>query len=251
MIRTFSKKLGQCFLEDRNILAKEAALAEISGKSVLEIGGGDGRLTEELRKKQPKKLFVVEKDERFASMLTKRFSDFDNVVIIKGDVLGIDLPEVDVVIGNIPYYISSDIIFRLKDEKAERIVFMVQKEFGEKMVAKPGEKNYGRLSVTSQMHFDVDIVQKVPKHLFRPRPKVDSVIIVLKSRHAKITEFQEDVIRFLFQHRNKTVRNALVHSKKFSMEQVSSIGELSKKRVRTLSKEECLEIANALYERKD
>jgi 16S rRNA (adenine1518-N6/adenine1519-N6)-dimethyltransferase len=232
------KSLGQCFLEDRNILRLEARLADVKGKRVLEIGAGDGRLTKALIENNPKKIYAVEKDPRFASMLK-----MDNVEVIEGDFLEIELPDVDVVIGNIPYYISSDIIFSLKRIKFEKAVLMVQKEFAQKMVAKPGEKNYGRLSVTSQIHFQVSLERTVPARLFRPVPKVDSAIITLRPTGASLDEFEENIIRYLFQHKNKTVRNALLDSKKFEKPE---LGEFSQRRVKTLTKEECLEIARIL-----
>lgn len=246
MKQTRSKKLGQCFLEDRNILQKQAKLADITGKRVLEIGGGDGRLTQELLNQKPEKLFVVEKDEKFVGVLKERFRTDKRVAVINGDFLKIKMPKVDVIIGNIPYYISSDIIFRLKDLEFIHAIIMVQKEFGEKMVAKPTEKNYGRLSVTSQLYFDVKVIQKVPKHVFKPKPKVDSVIIMLKPKGARLSRFQEDIIRYLFQHRNKTVRNALLDCKKFRKENIEKLGEMRKRRVRTLTKQECLAIADKI-----
>ncbi|MBW3022589.1 16S rRNA methyltransferase, partial [Candidatus Woesearchaeota archaeon] len=88
-------------------------------------------------------------------------------------------------------------------------VFVVQKEFAEKMIANAGESNYGRLSVTSQLSFDVRLVQKVPKHLFDPPPKVDSAIIILKPKKKKLNENEENIIRTLFQHKNKKIRNSL------------------------------------------
>lgn len=145
------KSLGQCFLQDRNILALEAKLAGPQGKTVLEIGPGDGRLTEAVLALKPKKVIAVEKDSRFASLLRERFAG--KAEIIEGDFLEAELPSCDIIIGNIPYYISSDIVFTIAPLKFERAVLMVQKEFAQKMVAKPGEKNYGRLSVTAHARF--------------------------------------------------------------------------------------------------
>lgn len=239
------KSLGQCFLEDKNILKLEARLAKVKGKKVLEIGAGDGRLTAMLLENKPKKIIAVEKDPKFASILKERFSG-KKIEIVEGDFLEIDIPDVDVIIGNIPYYISSDIVFRLNNCKFKHAVLMVQKEFAEKMVAKPGSKNYGRLSVTSQLHFDVTLERKVLRHLFKPMPKVDSAIILLKPKKISLNQFQENIIRYLFQHKNKTVRNALLDSKMFEKQELEPLGNLAKRRAKTLSKEECLEIARLL-----
>lgn len=241
---TRKKSLGQCFLEDRNILRLEADVAGVTGKTVLEIGAGDGRLTEMLLRNSPAKLIAVEKDPFYASELRIRFSD--RIEVIEGDFLEAGIRKVDVVIGNIPYYISSDIIFTLKDYEFEKAVLMVQKEFAEKMVAKAGDKNYGRLSITSQLYFDIKLERKVLRHLFRPVPKVDSAIIILTPTGTELTQFQENVIRWLFQHKNKTVRNALIDSKMFEPDELEKLGAYLKKRPRSLSKEDCLAIAKLL-----
>ena len=229
------KRLGQVFLTNHAILQKEAGLANVADKAVLEIGPGDGRLTEKLLAQSPKKLIVVEKDGRFADMLKEKFKYDTRIEIINADFLEIEIPKVDVIIGNIPYYISSPIIFKLKDYEFDYAFLMVQKEFAEKMVAKPNDRNYGRLSVTSRIFFKVEYVMSVPKMFFSPMPKVDSALIKIMPTGIKLTKFEEDIIRKLFQHKNKAVRNAL---KEYEIE--------DKRRVRTLTKEECLEIAKAL-----
>lgn len=238
------KSLGQCFLEDRNILRLEADLADPGGRTILEIGAGDGRLTEIILSKSPKKLFAVEKDPHFASLLREKFHG--KAEIIEGDFLEMKVPKVDVIVGNIPYYISSDIIFKLKDSDFSHAVLMVQKEFAQKMTANPGEKNYGRLSVTSQLSFNIKLERAVPKHLFRPVPEVHSAIITLSPTSFKPDTFQEDVIRSIFQHKNKTVRNALLDSKLFAKDDLGVLGAYEEKRGRELSKEQCLEIAGLL-----
>jgi len=241
------KSLGQCFLEDKNILRLEAKLLNPEHKTVLEIGSGDGRLTEEILALKPKRLIAVEKDPRFASLLRERFIDRKEAEIIEADFLEAELPRFDLVIGNIPYYISSDIIFRLAPMRFERAIIMVQKEFAKKMVAKPGNGNYGRLSVTSQIAFEIKFERIVLRHLFRPVPKVDSAIISLKPTGIILTQFQENVIRALFSHKNKTIRKALLDSKMFGKTELETLDPgLQKRRVITLTKEECLGIARLL-----
>ncbi len=242
------RSLGQSFLEDRNILAIEARLASPEGKAVLEIGPGDGRLTDAVLALRPKKLVAIEKDARFAGLLRKKYSGRTDVEIVEADFLDYSLPSggVDVVVGNIPYYISSDIVFRLAGMKFGHAVLMVQKEFAQKMIARPGERNYGRLSVTSQIAFRISLERAVLRHLFRPVPKVDSAIILLEPTGIRPTQFQENVIRWLFQHKNKTVRNALLDSKMFGKEELAALGDFAKRRAKTLSKEECLAVAGLL-----
>ncbi len=236
------KRMGQHFLKDERILEKEARIASVKGKRVLEIGAGDGRLTEKILGQEPKTVYAVEKDRKLVEKLEKRFAGRDDVEIIEGDFLGLELPDFDVVVGNIPYYITSPIIFRLKDYEFERAVLIVQKEFAEKMIARSGERNYGRLSVTSQLFFSIEPVAVIPRRFFVPQPKVDSALIVLERTGRKLSRKEEDIIRALFSHRNKTVRNALTHSK-LPKEKISSLGEILKRRVRTLEPEECIEIA--------
>ncbi len=240
----FKKSLGQNFLQDHNILRKEAELAKVEGKVVLEIGPGDGRLTEKILAQKPKKLIVVEKDDRFVKLLSEKFGDA--VEVVHADFLETELDGIDIVIGNIPYNITSPIIFKIAKMSFERALFMVQKEFAEKMVAIVNESNYGRLSVTAQLAFHVKLVQIVPAHLFIPKPRVDSAIILLE-KNIQITKEDEIVIMALFQHRNQNAKNALKHSKKFNDEMLNKLGEYAKRRVRTLAKEECLEISRCIY----
>lgn len=241
------KSLGQCFLEDRNILRLEAELAKAGGKVVLEIGAGDGRLTEAVLAKNPARIIAIELDSAFASLLRDKFAG-KQVEVLEADAMEAELPQFDVAVGNIPYYISSGIIFRLATLQFERAVLMVQKEFAAKMAAEPGDSNYGRLSVTSGLCFSVKYERMVPRHLFRPMPKVDSAIIILTPTGRRPTQGEENVIRWLFQHRNRTVRNALLASKMFQPEELENpeLAPFLKRRPRTLTKEECLEIARLL-----
>jgi 16S rRNA (adenine1518-N6/adenine1519-N6)-dimethyltransferase len=243
------KSLGQNFLTDQNILRKEAALLDPAGRTVLEIGPGDGRLSERILELEPKRLFLVEKDGRMVRILNDKFCGCgEQVIVINADVLEAELPDAELIAGNIPYYITSQIIFRIAKMKFERAVLIVQKEFAQRMAATPKDKNYGRLSVTAQLAFHVELVQLVPRHLFRPTPKVDSAMIILKPTGRTLTQFEENVIRCLFTHKNKTVRNALLDSKMFEEEEVGEdkLGAFSKRRVRTLTKEEVLEVAKLL-----
>ncbi|MEM3499157.1 MAG: 16S rRNA (adenine(1518)-N(6)/adenine(1519)-N(6))-dimethyltransferase RsmA [Candidatus Bilamarchaeaceae archaeon] len=204
------KRLGQYFLCNSAILEREVREANVQEKVVLEIGGGDGRLTEFIVKAGAKKIYVVEKDQRFVEILKNKFTNSKNVFVLAGDFLTIEIPkDVEVIIGNIPYYISSDIIFKLKNKNIEHAILMVQKEFAEKMVARPKTKNYGRLSVTSQIFFDVKLLFKVSAHQFTPPPKVSSTVISLKPKGIYLNEEEENLIRKIYQQKNKKLRNVL------------------------------------------
>jgi len=229
-----NKKLGQHFLNSQGVLDFEATLANPKGKNILEIGPGDGRLTQKLLEREPKSITVVEKDSRWAEHLR---TNFEEITVIEGDVLEEKLPKVDVVVGNLPYYISSPIIFSLANLDFNYAVLMVQLEFAKRMVAKPKTKEYGRLSVTSQLLFEVKLIKKVKKGSFSPPPKVDSAIILLKRKDFKMDKNTEEFIRILFQHKNQMIRNALSHGG------VETEAELPKKRARELSKEEIVELS--------
>lgn len=240
------KSLGQHFLMDENILRKEVAIASVRGKTVLEIGAGDGRLTEKILEGKPKRVIAIEKDSRFAEILRKRFAGEKAVEIVNDDFLRyVPHSSIDIIIGNIPYYISAPIIFRLRELKFKKAIVMVQQEFAEKMAAAPNSQNYGRLSVTSQLFFKVKIIQRVPQHLFTPPPKVDSAIVELQKQKIMVNAHDERIINLLFQHRNKTVRNALL-SGKIERNRLEKLGKILERRVRTLTKEECLQLSALL-----
>ena len=234
------KHLGQHFLNDKNILAKEAKVLEVQGKSVLEIGPGDGRFTEQLLLAGAKTIITVEKDPRMAEILRERFAS-KPVEVIEADFLETEPIKIDRIAGNIPYYISSPILFRLTEFEFEKALLMVQDEFARKMVARPNESNYGRLSVTSQLFFKVKYVQKVSANLFTPPPRVNSAIILLEKTNAEVGRDAENIIRALYQHKNKTVRNALLDAG-FEKEKLEKLGELLKLRPRALDLEKVLEI---------
>lgn len=234
-----NKALGQHFLTSQHILEFEATLANPKGKTVLEIGPGDGRLTEKLLAQGPRSLAVVEKDSRWAAHLREKFEG-QPVEVIEGDFLEQRNLSAEVIVGNLPYYISSPIIFSLANIPFKYAVLMVQLEFAKRMAAKPKTSEYGRLSVTSQLLFDVKLVKKVGKGAFNPPPKVDSAIILLKRKPFEMDAFMEDFIRILFQHKNQMVRNALHHGG------IETGIELPKKRPRELSKEEIVELCEKL-----
>ncbi|MEK6981762.1 MAG: 16S rRNA (adenine(1518)-N(6)/adenine(1519)-N(6))-dimethyltransferase RsmA [Candidatus Micrarchaeota archaeon] len=243
------KSLGQNFLKDQNILRKEVSVANVTGKKVLEIGPGDGGLTQMILEANPSRLTVIEKDERFAYLLKDKFKT--TISIVKDDFLKHEFTDdFDVIIGNIPYYITSPIIFKVKDMKFERAVFIVQKEFAMKMIANPNDSNYGRLSVTSQLFFEVKYIQTISRRVFSPVPRVDSAMIELKRTNSKLDSFDQDIVRYLFQHKNQSVKKSLGHSKQFSKEQLEKLNDYSKVKVRTLTKEEVLKIVGIMKESK-
>ncbi len=210
-----SKKAGQSFLTSHRIAKDIVSSANLTkDESVLEIGGGLGILTQRLAQ-CAKTVYVVEKDVRLVRALREILSGLDNVEVIEGDALEIDFPEVDKVVCNLPYSISSDITFRLLEEvKFESATLMYQKEFADHLIAQPGSRDYSRITVAREFYADAEFIMKVPKTMYHPSPKVDSMIIKLSAREPVITPRDKDhffkIIRLIFSHKKRTVRNALL-----------------------------------------
>ncbi len=236
------KKLGQVFLRDKNIvniIINESNLNE--NDTVLEIGPGNGVLTRELLGSGAK-VIAIEKSSEFYDLLETLFrNEIDNgkLTLIHGDALKIDFPYFNKVVSNIPYNISSPITFKLLNYKFDLAIIMYQKEFAERIVAKPGNKNYSRLSVAVYYYADAQIVRRVPKTCFYPVPKVDSAIVKLIP-HKKFQVSDEEkffnLLKILFSQRRKMIRNIL------KMEDIP----YGDKRVEELSPEKIAELAEFL-----
>jgi len=202
------KYLGQHFLKDVSIAKRIIKYGKIDGDIVLEIGPGKGILTRELVKKG--EVIAIEKD----GDLFEELKDIDAKFIF-GDALKVRWPKFDKIIANLPYNISSPIIFKMFEHKWKLAVLMVQKEFADRFVAKPGSKNYSRLTVAVNYYCKPKILEKVSKVKFYPKPKVESVIIRLtpKTPEFKIDKKFWNFIRELFRHKKKIVKAALKVSK--------------------------------------
>ncbi len=208
--RRKQKMLGQNFLIDSNISKRIVDSAEISeGEKVLEIGPGRGALTGLLSSKG--NLIAIEKDKWLAVVLKQKFKE--NVEIIEGDILKWDVPPIDVIVANLPYSISSPILFRLFNYEWTRAVLMFQEEFANRLVAKPGSKIYGRLSVMANHFVDTKKLFKVSKTAFQPQPKIHSQVVKLVRREPDyaLDDFDtfEKVVKSIFTHRRKKVRNCI------------------------------------------
>ncbi|MFA5100347.1 MAG: 16S rRNA (adenine(1518)-N(6)/adenine(1519)-N(6))-dimethyltransferase RsmA [Candidatus Omnitrophota bacterium] len=217
------KSLGQNFLQDPNIRRKIISVCNFSGNdTVLEIGPGQAALTG-LIAPRVKKLIAVELDRILSTELSIQFQDNPSVTIINADFLKYDLSKLSVcppnklkVVGNIPYYITSPIIEHLFSfrERISDIYLTVQKEFGQRIVAKPGTEHYGAFSCFVQYYTVPSIEFTIKRTCFFPAPKVDSCFLKLAMRvlPPEIV-INEDlffkVIRASFQKRRKTMRNCL------------------------------------------
>ena len=252
------KKLGQNFLVDESLLKEQIEYANLNEEdTVLEVGAGIGNLTKFLLEKA-KKVIVVEKDKRMIKILEDRFSGKENLEIIHSDVLKIDLPDFNKTVSNIPYVISSPLTFKLLETEFKKAIIMYQKEFAQRMVAKPGTREYSRLSVACHYYADIKLLRTVPETAFHPEPKVQSALVEINPRNPQFEvdeKFFFNLLRGLFIHRKKTVKNALTHSfnlifNKASFTKTEVLEMLPKtvldRRVFTLKPDEIAEISNTL-----
>ena len=216
-----SKKLGQNFLIKRGIVDEIVHAAELTpGEPVLEVGPGIGTLTQGLAQSGAD-VTAIELDRRLLDVLDTTLASYDNVRIVHGDVLKLDVPTIMnhkpfKVVANLPYYITTPIIMSLLESKLpiERLVVMVQKEVALRMVAKPGTKDYGALSVAVQYYTEPDIGLDVPPKSFLPAPAVTSSVIRCVLRDKPPVDVIDEklffrVVKAGFAQRRKTFSNTM------------------------------------------
>ena len=227
-----SKRFGQNFLIDQNIKNKIIASIELDKEDIaLEIGPGLGALTEDLCKKS-KKVIAVEKDKRLYAFLTKNLS-YTNLELINQDILKHDLSSCAIrmrypdsaagliIVGNLPYSISSPILNHLINNKnhINSAYITVQMEFGERLVALPGTKDYGSLSCYAQFYGNPKILFRIPRGAFFPVPEVDSCFLKIDFNKETDKSIDRDmlfkIIRSSFGKRRKTILNSLASSSIF------------------------------------
>jgi len=205
--------LGQHFLGDSHVIKEFAELVDFKGKRVLEIGAGTGTLTVALAKQKPKWLVALEKDESLLPKLNERLKDAKakNVQVVQADASDYPFADFDWVVGNIPFYLSSEILFKtLAPDSNASGLFFLQKEFADRLVAKPGTPQWGRLSVNAQNHADITLAMDVSRYSFTPPPEVDVSVVILR-RKAPLA-IDEKLVEFLFSHKNQKVKKAFEHS---------------------------------------
>ncbi|MFA5221327.1 MAG: 16S rRNA (adenine(1518)-N(6)/adenine(1519)-N(6))-dimethyltransferase RsmA [Methanoregula sp.] len=205
----------QHFLVDQNAVQRIAALADVQDKQVLEIGPGNGALTRALLDRGAI-VHAVELDGTLCEELNDRFSDEiikGTLTVRQGDATRCDLPSFEMVVSNLPYSVSSKITFRLLDIGFEVGVLMYQSEFARRMVAKVGTKDCGRLSVMVQTYAAVQQCFELPPTSFSPKPQVHSMVLKIFPRSPIFpiddNKRYANVVRALFSHRRKTVKNGL------------------------------------------
>jgi 16S rRNA (adenine1518-N6/adenine1519-N6)-dimethyltransferase len=211
------KSLGQNFLTDRNILEKIVSVTKIENKNILEVGPGTGNLTSFILKNNPKKVFVIEKDNVLAKNLNENFGT--QLTIINDDILTINenllFNEKVTVFGNLPYNISTEIlskwIVNLKEYFwFDHLVLMFQKEVADRIIATFNNSTYGRLSILANWKLDIKKIFDIKPESFSPKPKIDSSLLFFtpKQNFYKIKEPKnlEKVTRIFFSQRRKMLK---------------------------------------------
>mgnify|MGYP000918389265 CR=1 FL=1 len=247
------KHLGQHFLTDKNIARKITELISDESLPLLEIGPGTGVLTQFLAPRFQSNLHLVEIDSESVAFLKEKFptlvANIHHCDFLETNLLDI-CPSPFRVVGNFPYNISSPILFKIIEnrESIPMVVGMFQKEVAERIAAKPNNKQYGILSVWTQLFYKVNYCFTVPEHLFFPPPTVKSGVITLTRIHRDLNnlppEFILQVIKTAFNQRRKTLRNSL---KSINVKEID-LPEFSK-RPEQLCVEDFIQLAEKLYNR--
>lgn len=265
---TFSKALGQNFLINPSVCPKMAELCGADENTgVIEVGPGIGVLTNELCK-VAKKVVAIELDERLPAILGKTLADHDNVKVISGDVMKIDLHKLiedefqgmDVVVcANLPYYITSPVIMKLLEEKLpiKALTVMVQKEAADRLCAQMGTRECGAVTAAVRYYSEPKLLFKVSAGSFMPAPKVDSAVIRMDVDKKPALEIKDEklffrVVRGAFSQRRKTVANSLSSMLSIDKQTVNSAiakaGVNPQARPEAMTLEEFAAISNALLE---
>jgi 16S rRNA (adenine1518-N6/adenine1519-N6)-dimethyltransferase len=251
------KHLGQNFLFDRSILER---IIEASGvaadDTVVEIGPGPGSLTR-LLSETAKRVIAIELDQELYDRLRSELIGYRNVELVHGDAMQFPYEQIGrfKVVANIPYYITTPIIFRLLDakESLETITLTIQKEVAERIVAPPGGKDYGVLSIMIQYLARPELRFVIPKEAFRPVPKVDSAVVHMTILERPSVSVRDEkmffrVVRTAFSQRRKTLSNSLKGLAEDPKGPLTAAGIDPRRRPETLSLEEFARLADALRE---
>ena len=225
MYGILKKKYGQNFLIDQNIIKKICSLVSIKQLNVIEIGPGDGRLTQQILISEPQKLKIIEIDPDLIPILKTKFNKNPKIKIINENILNYSLTEdVDLIVSNLPYNISSQILVKicLMESPPNNLILMFQKEFAERLI----DKKINSLNSLVSCFYDINTSFNVGKNCFRPVPKIDSTVLSFKRKKNVLLKKIEinDFIKFkrnLFSHKRKTLNNQLkeydFNKKKFDL----------------------------------
>ncbi len=239
------KSKGQNFLTDTGVADRQVSKAGIKENDrILEVGPGFGILTERLVRTGGR-VFCIELDSILADHIENRFGD--SVSLIRGDALKVEWPGFDVFVSNLPYSVSTPIIFKLLGYDFRKAVVMVQKEFADRMVAEPGSKDYSRLTVNLFYKAECRIVENVPASRFNPRPKVDSSVVVIEPRPAPFelddVGLFSEIVDVCFTQRRKKIGTALKNAG--IIEKTDGFPHMDS-RIETLTPAEIAELSNLI-----
>jgi 16S rRNA (adenine1518-N6/adenine1519-N6)-dimethyltransferase len=243
------KKIGQNFLIDEKIAIREVDYADINNDDVvLEIGPGRGILTNIIASKA-KEVIAIELDTSLYNFLKKNCPD--NVHLINDDILKIELdnlPKFNKIVSNLPFQISSPFTFKIIEYNFSIGIFIYQKEFAQRLVAKTGSKHYSRISVNVYFKANCEYLETVRKDCFSPQPKVDSAIIKINPRKKQPfnvynEEFYFDLVRNLFNHRRKKIKTTI---KEIYDKELQSL-PYQNNRVEDLAPEQIGKLSNHLF----
>ncbi len=269
---SFKKNYGQNFLIDGNILDKIVEASQVDQEDfVLEIGPGIGSLTQVLAERA-KKVVAVEIDKKLIPILQDTLAGYDNVEVIEGDVLKLDLNRlIDEknggkpirVVANLPYYITTPILMELLEKKVrlKSITVMVQKEVAERLAAPAGSKEYGALTVAVQYYCGARLDLIVPPSCFMPRPKVASAVITLDVSAEPTVKVKDEgfffgFVKCAFSQRRKTLLNCLSHQGGYGLDKetikevLQEAGFDERVRGEALTIEEFAKLSDLFYDRK-
>jgi len=258
------KRLGQHFLVDRNILNKVIRTAQVGKEDiVLEVGPGLGEMTLALAR-LAKHVIAVEIDSKLVTILKEKLKDYGNVEVVKSDILKVDFKnfykregQPIKVVANLPYQISTPLLFHFIELKEffSTLTLMLQKEVAERMVAPPGGKDYGPLSIFVQSFLDISIRFFIKPSAFFPPPKVESAVVHMVWKEKPMIEVKDEewfkrVVKACFSYRRKTLANALKHSElplpEFIELKMMAIGIDPRRRPETLTIQEFASLAETL-----
>lgn len=264
------KRLGQSFLEDINIINKIISISNIQeDDTVVEIGAGVGIMTGLIAEKV-RKVIALDIDPRMVGILRERLAGYHQVDVIRGDVLKYDFSSVGhellsrkiKVIGNIPYNISSQILFHLLAyrQHISSMILMFQKELADRLIASPGTKDYGIPTVLVSMYTECFREMVIPRSCFYPEPKVTSTVMKIIIREKPLMDLNDHdffvkIVKIAFSKRRKTLLNNLRSSSLLGYSEREVITALKKsgidgvRRGETLTTEELGKLSNALYSR--
>lgn len=236
----FSKKsLGQNFLIDKNIIKKIINSVDISKRNIIEIGPGKGALTDEIIKKRPKSLHLIEKDYELSKELNFKYLNKNEIKVHNEDILKFNLKKIhinnSIIFGNLPYNISSQILVKfLKSDiwppEISDFIFMFQKELGEKILGKYLTKNYGRLSILTNLRLNIINKFFVSSNCFYPKPKVNSIVIHFQPKKTNLYNIKninnlEKITNIFFSNKRKMINKNI--NKILSKKQINTISDLN------------------------